>query len=920
MNKSIFLIVLFFSSYVSFSQQVDLSGKILDNTTHLPIKNAVVMLLSEKDSVIQGFARTKNDGSFLIANMLPGKKILMITHPIFADYIDDIFINKNQQLGSIEMINKTKLMSEIIIKTGGAIRIKGDTTIYTADSFNVSANANAEELLKKLPGIQVDKNGEIKAMGEKVQKVLVDGEEFFGDDPGMAVKNLRADAIKEVQVFDKKTDQAAFTGIDDGKSIKTINLKLKEDKKKGYFGKVALSGGKGKDITNRFNNNVMFGSFKGKRKISAFILNGNTGQDGLSWQENQKYGDNEGNSFEMTDEDGIFNISFSNVNNDEVYINPENGFMRNVNVGMQYSNKLNNNNTINFSPKYNEQDYYNIKDVNTITQLSDSSFYQKSKVVNTVKRYNYKNSLIYDVKIDTNNTLKVTVRANYFHTNSEELTNNETTGNNFNTKNSSTRNNKILSDRNYLSGNLIFNHRFSKPRRTLSLKLDWNQNRTDADNFLNSDNTFFYNNTPIVYSIDQLTQSNNNSDRTSSKITYTEPLTKKWSMELGYDLTIDKATNNQITFSKSPINNLYVDAVDSLTNDFNQNIIIHTPSARFNYSLKKIKINFGSGFGITNYDLLDNTTQKDYLRQYTNLFPSASFVYNYKSNHAFRIKYNGSNSQPTINQLQPLRNNTNLFDQYIGNPDLKPSFSHNINLTQNGYNFLKNQWNFISLNLTFTNNAITYNRIVNPLSGATISQPINTNGNMNVNVWTGIGFKEKKSGINIEIMPTGNFSRFADVINNQLSYSNTVSTGISCILNKSMTDKYDVVVKNDCSGNINKNAQNSTQNKFLTNTTSINATIYYQKTWSFISDYQFFYRGKVNNQNNDFSNHLLNIQLQKTFKNNEYTLYFKVRDLLNQNIGIDRSFFGNTFTDATNTRLKRYFMIGLSWDFKNKKK
>ena len=301
MNKSIFLFLyLFFSSYFSFSQQVDLSGKILDNTTHLPVKNAVVMVLSEKDSVIQGFVRTKNDGSFLIDNVLPGKKILMITHPVYADYIDDISLDKKKQLGNIEMVNKTKLMSEIIIKTGGAIRIKGDTTIYTADSFNVSANANAEELLKKLPGIQVDKNGEIKAMGEKVQKVLVDGEEFFGDDPGMAVKNLRADAIKEVQVFDKKTDQAAFTGIDDGKSMKTINLKLKEDKKKGYFGKVALSGGLGKDITNRFNNNIMFGSFKGKRKISAFVLNGNTGQDGLSWQENQKYGDNEGNSFEKT--------------------------------------------------------------------------------------------------------------------------------------------------------------------------------------------------------------------------------------------------------------------------------------------------------------------------------------------------------------------------------------------------------------------------------------------------------------------------------------------------------------------------------------------------------------------------------------------------------------------------------------------
>ena len=145
----------------------------------------------------------------------------------------------------------------MIVKTGNPIRIKGDTTIYTADSFKVSANANVEELLKKLPGIQVDKNGKITAMGEQVTKVLVDGEEFFGDDPGMAIKNLRADAVKEVQVFDKKSEQAEFTGIDDGNTQKTINLKLKEDKKKGYFGKIDLAGGLVNDIDDRYNSNIL---------------------------------------------------------------------------------------------------------------------------------------------------------------------------------------------------------------------------------------------------------------------------------------------------------------------------------------------------------------------------------------------------------------------------------------------------------------------------------------------------------------------------------------------------------------------------------------------------------------------------------------------------------------------------------------
>ena len=477
LKKCFFLLLFTIASLFSIAQKVTISGKITDNTVNTPVKNAVVMILSDKDSVIQAFTRTNEDGTYTLKDVPVGKKILMVTHPIYGDYVDDISINANKpKLPSIGLTNKSKLMEAIIIRTGGAIKIKGDTTIYTADSFNVSANANVEELLKKLPGIQVDKNGEIKAMGEKVEKVLVDGEEFFGDDPGMAVKNLRADAVKEVQVFDKKSEQAVFTGIDDGNTKKTINLKLKEDRKKGYFGKISTAGGEaGKNIDKRFNNNLMFGSFKGKRKLSGFILNGNTGQDGLNWQEQQKYGSDGENNFEMMDEDGMFAFSFSNGSSDEdININTENGFLRNINASLQYSNKWNDKHNLNFSPKYNLQDYSNVKDVNTITQLGDSSLNETSNTTTRVNRYNVKTSTIYDVKIDTSNTLKLTLKANYFHSESDENTNAVTLGKSGTLKNVSNRLSAINSDKNMLFGNLIFNNKFKKARRTLSFNTDCN--------------------------------------------------------------------------------------------------------------------------------------------------------------------------------------------------------------------------------------------------------------------------------------------------------------------------------------------------------------------------------------------------------------------------------------------------------------
>ncbi|HNJ28602.1 MAG TPA: carboxypeptidase regulatory-like domain-containing protein, partial [Ferruginibacter sp.] len=217
--------------------QNNISGSVSDTSQNKSIANAVVLLLTPKDSILYKFTRTDARGSYTFRNVKPGDYILMTTHPYFADFVDNVSVTETTTaIPAIAVTSKSKLLQEVIVKSGNPIRVKGDTTIYTADSFKVSANANVEELLKKLPGIQVDKSGKITAMGEQVTKVLVDGEEFFGDDPGMAVKNLRADAVKEVQVFDKKSEQAEFTGIDDGKTQKTINLKMKEDRKKGYFG------------------------------------------------------------------------------------------------------------------------------------------------------------------------------------------------------------------------------------------------------------------------------------------------------------------------------------------------------------------------------------------------------------------------------------------------------------------------------------------------------------------------------------------------------------------------------------------------------------------------------------------------------------------------------------------------------------
>jgi hypothetical protein len=756
-------------------------------------------------------------------------------------------------------------------------------------------------------------------MGQTVEKVLVDGEEFFGDDPGMAVKNLRADAVKEVQVFDKKSDQAEFTGIDDGQTKKTINLKLKEDKKKGHFGKIGLSGGLQDSIGHRYNNNLMFSSFKGKRKIAAFLLQGNTGQDGLSWQDNEKFG-GESDNFSMSmDDEGMTMYTWrGGGSDDEPYVNTQNGFIKNINAGLQYSNKWDDKKTLSISPKFNSQIYDNNTYTYTQSQVEGTVLNDKALSDNHVNRNNIKTSATYDLKIDSSNTLKLTLRANFYNTESEELRNSELRGQFDSLKNRTSSRNSSIIDKQSYSSNLIFKHKFKKARRTLSLTADWNLLQTEG-NFINTSLNEFYSNGILtgIVDLDNLRDNTKSSNKLTARAVYTEPLSKKFSLELGHEFSYITGTNQQLTYSYSSNSGKYDNMIDSLTNDFRQRITINKPSAKINYADKKIKYNLGAGFGITNFNLDDLSRQKDYVRNFINFFPTANFTYIYKANSSLRFNYNGYTTQPTINQLQPLTNNTNFINQYIGNPNLKPSFGNSIGISHNSYDFLKDRWMYQSLNIRLTSNSITTNRIIDTVQGKTISQPINTNGNVSISFWSGTGFKIKKINTRFNIAPNLSYNKFADVINGRTSFSETTNAGLSLDVNKSKDKKYDFSLGNNLTYNINKNSQRNMKTSFISTNVRFDGTIYIKKVWSINSDFQYYYRQKATEYDQSIDNKLWNAKLQRTFKKNEFTAYFMVRDLLNENIGIDRIISGNTIVEERNDRLKRYWLLGFTWDFKN---
>lgn len=894
-------------------------GSISDTTNKKDIVNAVVALLKPIDSTLYKFIRTDKEGKFILKNISSGKYILMMTHPLYADLLDDINVPlAGLNLKNISFIPKSKLLQELIIKSGSPMRIKGDTTIFTADSFKVSANANVEELLKKLPGIQVDKDGKIKAMGETVQKVLVDGEEFFGDDPGMAVKNLRADAVKEVQVYDKKSDQAEFTGIDDGKTKKTINLKLKDDRKHGYFGKIDASGGLKKDIGDRYNNNILLNSFKGKRKIAGYFLNGNTGQDGLGWDDREKFGGDNENFSVSADEDGGLSYSFQR-SEDEPYVDTRNGLFKNNNVGLQYSNKWNDKQSLSISPKYNFQDYNNTNRTFTQTQIADS-FFNNNAVENIhVNKVTYKLNAVYDIKLDSSNSLKFTAKVSSSNTESESYRTSENTGKSGNINNTSSRQLSTNSANQLLNGNILFKHKFNKMRRTFSLTADWNSFSTNGNNFLKSDNEI-YSGGVVTFSqkFDQQKDYEKGTKRFVTRMVYTEPLSKNYSLELNYEVSVNNGNNNQKTYSFSPVSGKYDKMVDSLTNLFDQKITINKPGVRFSYNYKKLKYNFGTGVGLTSFNLRDNTLNKDYLRRYTNFFPAATLSYTYKSNHTLRFNYDGNTTQPRIDQLQLLRNNNDYFNQILGNPLLKPSFSNNFNLFHQSYDFINDRYLYQSVRFSQTSNAITSSRIIDASTGKTISQPINTDGNYNFSFYGGIGFKIKKVDIRVDLSPNMRYNHSTEIINGANNISKNLDAGIRLNLSKSKDKKYDFSISNNFSNNSNVTQQYNTKINYYTNELSLDATVYIKKVWALNTDINYFVRQKTPQFQNNLSNQLWNARIQRTFKKNEFTAYFSIRDILNQNTNIQRNFYGNTLSEVSNERLRQYWLIGFTWDFKNK--
>ncbi|MFT3932469.1 MAG: TonB-dependent receptor [Chitinophagaceae bacterium] len=922
-----------------------IKGKIVDTASKQSMSDATISLMDLKDSSSVGFTTAGDKGTFEMKGLEEGRYRLLVTFGGYQNLSKVFAITKDKPVvdfGNLLMERKSTTLQEVIVERP-PISVKKDTVEYNASSFKTKPNDDVEGLLKKLPGVQVDRDGTVKSQGETVQKVYVDGKEFFGTDPKLATKNLTADMVESVQVFDDMSDQAKFTKIDDGSRQKAMNIKLKKDKKNGYFGKINVGGG----TDNRYDNNLSFNRFKGNTQVSVIAAVNNVNKQGFSFSDiistmggfgnGGPGGGGGGGGFGgggqgggngggpgggvgqmVATRGGIAGLGFGGSSN---------GITSSVSTGINYRDS--------WGSKIDVAGSYFLSHTNNsaVQNIFKQTFYPDDSTTNSNddkisqnKNTNNRFNLRFEYRIDSMNSILYTPSFTVQH--SQGFSNDTSTvyslkgsqkylalaGNSYNDNDRDGIN---------LNNNLLYRRRLKKTGRTFTLGWTNAYNHSNGDGLNISPQTLF---TPAGdtlstylsqhYRSSQITNANNNTISTS----YTEPIGNNKIVEVNYAYTnnqnnSDKKTNNYDTLTGK------YDAINAQqTNYFTNSFIANRVGANFRLQKKKYNFQFGGSLQFASLEshVFNNGSAKDSVikRSYVNFNPNANFNFTPKAGQNFRFNYRGSTTQPSTTQLQNVLDVSNPQSIKTGNPDLKQAFAHNLNM---GYNkFVLANFQFIAFNL---NASLTQNKIVNSIDtlgkGVQITKPINMNGAHSASMFFTYGKTMRKlKGGNINATTFINYNKDVSLLYQQKNYTNgwTLTQSLGLNYNHKQIDF-------GFNGSI---AYNSTHYSLQSNLNSE----YYTQTYSPEFSYTFFkyliastdMDYTINsglsagyNQHVAYWNASLALQI---FKKRDGEIKLGVYDILNQNKSLVRTTGDNYIQDTRTNVLNRYFMLSFTWNFK----
>ncbi|MGB2702639.1 MAG: outer membrane beta-barrel family protein [Chitinophagaceae bacterium] len=893
-------------------------GIAFDTISKLPVAAATITVLERKDSSLVTFTMTGNDGRFELKGLANGEYRLMISHVSYYNtnkYFTITDADKNAELGNVVLNDKAKILEEVVLAAEAPpVTLVGDTIQYNAGSFKTPPNASVEQLLKKLPGVKVEKDGTIKAQGEKVSRVLVDGKEFFGNDPKVATRNLPADAVDKVQVYDKQSDQAQLTGFEDGNYEKTINLKLKKDKKKGVFGKINAGAGNKERYEGKFNVN----SFKGARQFSAIGMVNNTNAEGFSFMDILNFT----GELSRMQRGGGGNINL-NVSGDEAAAMGINAGGRNNGINTAWGGGLNYNNIIGTKLDFQSNYFYNRFNPNQESHLQrqyflpDSSYFYNQNSFTDNLNNNHRFNLNTLFQVDSMNSIRITPSFSYQKTNTRSQTDYQTLSEDKIFTNDGFSNTTSASQGYNFRNDIIWRKKFSRKGRTFSLSLQTSLNESDGDGSLSSINSFF---TPAGALLKRDTlnqQSNIKGDLRGYNVraVYTEPVWKKSLLEFSVSKSNTSSTSEKITYDYNKLNGKFDQYNNILSNDFENTYGFINAGMRMRTQKKKFSYSFGANWQQAELEGKITTGIKDSLisKTFRNILPNARLQYNFTRFKSLSVSYNTATNQPTMAQLQPVPDNSNSLNIREGNPDLKQEYNHTLQTHLNLVSPYKNKNLFMFLTMQATQNKIVNYDSINQL-GVKRTKPVNVNGVYTVNSSISYSMPVRFLKGSVEISSNTGIFKTKQFINTVGNSIQTFSVGPELRLDMNPTEKLSLGFS--AGFNYNK-TKYSLQSALNTNYLSqeYNASLDWEMPKGFFFSTDFMYT--INSQRAAGFNikvPLWNASISKQMlKFNRGELKFAVRDLLNKNVGISRNTNNNYIEDARVLTLRQFFLLSFTY-------
>ena len=918
------LILVSLTGGISFAQKNGtVKGLVYDTIAKQPVAAATVTILERKDSSLVSFTMTGNDGRFEVKGLGNGSYRLLITHVNYHNSNKYFSISdsiKNADLGNLVVNDKAKVLEEVVLAAEAPpVTLLADTIQYNAGSFKVQPNANVEDLLKKLPGLKVEKDGTIKAQGEKVQKVLVDGKEFFGNDPKIATKNLPADAVDKVQVYDKQSDQAQLTGFDDGNNEKTINLKLKKDKKKGVFGK-AMAGAGTKD---RFEGKFNVNSFKGARQISAIGMGNNDNSEGFSFIDILNFT----GELARMQRGGGGNINIT-ITDDQASSMGLNGAGYNSGITTAWGGGLNYNNIIGRKLDLQSNYFYNRMNPEKESHiqreyiLPGTSYYNQNAYTDNLNN-NHRLNLNMLWQVDSLNSIRVVPSFSYQRTNNKSNTDYQTLSSGKSLTNEGFSNTVSANDGFTFRNEITWRKKFARRGRTFSLSLQTSLNESNGDGSLFSV-TGFYNPNGSLARRDTLNQRNDNTSDLKGytlRAVYTEPVWKRSLLEFSVSNSNSRNSSEKTTYDYNRGNGKYDQLNNQLSNDFANTYGFTNAGLRFRTQKKKYNYSFGAAWQKADLEgtIISGTKDSVISKTFRNILPNARFQYNFSKFRSLSLAYTTSTNQPGMQQLQPVPDNSNPLNIREGNPDLKQEFTHAVQAHLNLLSPYKNRNFFMFFTMQAVKNRIVNYDSINLATGVRKSRPVNVNGvyNLNGNISYSRPVRFLKG--TVEIGTNGGYSRNKQLINDlggnvQMNTIRTLSLGPDIRFDINPTDKLNLGIGGGINYNKTKySAQSSGPAEYLSQ--DYNASVDWQMPKGFFFSTDFSYT--INSQRAAGYNlqvPLWNASISKqVLKFNRGELKFSARDLLNKNVGISRNTNNNYIEDSRVLTLRRFFLVSFTY-------